>query len=421
VLNRLPYNQRGEVMKGGAPEADLQKRIPGSPLPAWNWDAWDRRFGPLFDGSAFADLPRAGVPLELFYLPLHENWPLVFDDHFTGSYWADESLPPRYWDGFAEASRRFAEHIARRGWNRTLFHVYLNNKVDFKRNGWSRGSSIWLLDEPANFHDYWALRMFGEAFLRGRSAAESASGAAGVPLLYRCDISRPQWQRDVLDQVLDYNVIAGGAFQEDRRLVLDRQRRLGQLVIVYGTTNAPEESNVQPCAWSIDVWRQGGHGVLPWQTIGRADSWQTADRLALFYPGPSIGRKEPLPSMRLLSYTRGQQDVEYLVQAARRLGITQEECGRAIEAVLPLRGEKRGTGAGGEDAGVIDYGRLAPQQLWEFRVRTGAWLSAQASLPLADDAPGRAVPAPITRFRPPPRDPPRNTPGYVSAGDVPAR
>ena len=40
-----------------------------------DWSAWDRRFGPLLDGSAFADLPRKGVPLECFYLPLHENWP----------------------------------------------------------------------------------------------------------------------------------------------------------------------------------------------------------------------------------------------------------------------------------------------------------------------------------------------------------
>ena len=48
-LNRLGYNWRGQVNDGCG--------------PGWNgrefqWEAWDKRFGPLLDGSAFADLPR---------------------------------------------------------------------------------------------------------------------------------------------------------------------------------------------------------------------------------------------------------------------------------------------------------------------------------------------------------------------------
>src|SRR5262249_12555049 len=65
VLNRVPYHQNGRVADGCAPAWDGRKL---------DWSAWDRRFGPLLDGSAFADLPRRGVPLECFYLPLHENW-----------------------------------------------------------------------------------------------------------------------------------------------------------------------------------------------------------------------------------------------------------------------------------------------------------------------------------------------------------
>ena len=68
VLNRVPYNQNG--------------RMSGRLRPVWDsrqmkldWTKWDRRFGPLLDGSAFADLPRKSVPVECFYLPLHENWP----------------------------------------------------------------------------------------------------------------------------------------------------------------------------------------------------------------------------------------------------------------------------------------------------------------------------------------------------------
>jgi hypothetical protein len=59
--------------------------------PRWDgtrldWTSRDRRFGPLLDGSAFADLPRKGVPVECFYLPLHENWPSPMEGNYNGSY-----------------------------------------------------------------------------------------------------------------------------------------------------------------------------------------------------------------------------------------------------------------------------------------------------------------------------------------------
>ena len=135
--------------------------------PARDWSAWDRRFGQLLDGSAFADLPRKGVPIECFYLPLHENWPTPIEPNYNGDYWADHAFRPEYRAAFVEASRQFAEHFNKAGWDQTLFHGFFNGKLDFKRNGWSRGSSPWLLDEPANFQDFWALRYFGAAFHEG--------------------------------------------------------------------------------------------------------------------------------------------------------------------------------------------------------------------------------------------------------------
>src|SRR5207302_5484106 len=46
-LNRLPYTQNGAIQEGCAPKWD------GKTL---DWSGWDERFGPLLDGSAFADL-----------------------------------------------------------------------------------------------------------------------------------------------------------------------------------------------------------------------------------------------------------------------------------------------------------------------------------------------------------------------------
>jgi len=361
VLNRVPYHQNGAIAEGCAPTWDGRRL---------DWSAWDRRFGAYLDGTAFDDMPRRGVPLECFYLPLHENWPSTMADNYRGGYWADEAFGPAYREAFVAASRQMAEHFGERGWNETIFQCFLNGKNNFKAGGWSRGSSPWLLDEPANFQDYWALRYFGLAFHAGVGQAKSEA-----KMFFRADISRPEWQREVLDDALDYNVV-GGALRRYRRIVLDRKQATGQTVLEYGSANAIEDSNVQPAAWCVDAWSLGVDGVVPWQTIGSRRSWQDADALSLFYPGEEPGGS-PAPSLRLKAFLRGEQDVEYLTLWMQATGQPRWAAGDAVREALHLAGERRGTGAGGEDAGVIHYAQLRPVDLWNLRVRIGRDLSAR--------------------------------------------
>jgi hypothetical protein len=383
-LNRLPYNQNGAMQDGCAPKWD------GKSL---DWSAWDKRFGPLLDGSAFADLPRKGVPVDGFYLPLHENWPTPIEGNYNGDYWADRAFKPSYRGSFVEASRQIAEHLHKKGWKDTIFQGFLNNKVDFKARGWSRGSSPWLLDEPANTQDFWALRYFGAAFHEG---VNQAHGPA--KLAFRCDISRPQWQRDMLDGLLDYNVV-GGAMREYRRIVLDRKESEGQIVVEYGSSNAVEESNMQAVGWCLDAWSLGMDGVLPWQTIGRGESWTSADPLALFYPSRTGG--EPTPSIRLKAYRRGQQDVEYLTLLGQIQGEARWSLGHRVREELNLIGQRQTSG--GEDAGKIGYARLRPQDEWALRIRIGEALSARHPSPKRQ----------LVELRTPRRDPLRLAPGEV--------
>jgi hypothetical protein len=392
VLNGVPYSQGGTVYDGWAPGWD------GRHL---DWSAWDRRFGPYFDGSAFADLPRRGVPLEGFYLPLHENWPSRMAGNYNGDYWADRAFPASYRDAFVRASREFAEHCDRRGWHDTLFQFFLNGKHDFKAQGWSRGSSPWLLDEPAHFQDFWALRYFGAAFHEG---VRQAGGRA--KMVFRADISRPMWQRDALDGLLDYAVVSS-ALRSYQRMVMDRKEAQGQVVLEYGSSNAIGDSNAQPLGWCLDAWTLGCDGVLPWQTMGSGDSWRRADDLALFYPPRGFG--EPVPSIRLKAYRRGQQDVEYLTLLAQVLRQPRWAVAQRVREELRLAGTRAGTGFRGEDAGVVRYARLLPEDVWRLRVRVGSALSA------AHPEPKRR----LVDLRTPPRDPSRLTPGYVSAGEVP--
>ncbi|HUT88481.1 MAG TPA: DNRLRE domain-containing protein, partial [Thermoguttaceae bacterium] len=400
VLNRLPYSQRGTVADGCAPAWDGKKL---------DWSAWDRRFGPYLDGSAFADLPRSRVPLECFYLPLHENWPSRIEDHYNGSYWADQAFDAAYREAFVEVARQMAEHFESRGWHGTVFQCYLNNKSSFKRNGWSRGSSPWILDEPANFQDYWALRWFGEAFHEGVLGALGRSGG-GAKLCFRGDVSRPQWQRDALDHVLDYNVVGGRAFRQYHRTVIDRKERFGQIVVDYGSANAVDQSNMQPVGWCLDSWTLGSDGVVPWQTIGNDGSWQRADRLSLFYPGRVVGEEGPVPSIRLKAFRRGQQDAEYLTLLAQALGEPRRSLGQAARRELDLAAQERGTGVtDAEDAGAMHYAALLPQDAWALRVRIGRAISEHHPEPKRQ----------LVDLRTPRRDPAAAPPGYV-AGQGPS-
>jgi hypothetical protein len=321
------------------------------------------------------------------------------EGNYNGDYWADRAFPGQYRRDFVEVTRQFAEHFNGKGWNDTLFQGFLNNKNNYKARGWSRGSSPWLLDEPASFQDYWALRYFGKAFREG------LNGAPGrARLVFRCDISRPQWQRNSLDGLLDYNVV-GGAMRSYHRIVFDRKEAQGQMVIEYAGSNAVEDSNMQPLGWCIDTWALGGDGVEPWQTVGRAQSWKRADPLSLFYPARGASEAGPVPSVRLKAYRRGEQDVEYLTLLAQVEKQPRWSAGHRVREALRLPGEQRGTGfTSDEDAGVIHFTRLRPQDVWALRLRVGEALSAAAP----------PVKRRLVELRTPRRDLKHLTPAYVS-------
>jgi hypothetical protein len=149
---------------------------------------------------------------------------------------------------------------------------------------------------------------------------------------------------------------------------LDRAKRNNELVVEYGTSNRLDQSNLQPLAWCIDSWTLGINGVLPWQTIGNQNSWAQGDELSLFYPGVETDDPTPIPSIRLKSYRRGQQDVEYLELLRQKLNLPRWAIADWVRGTLPWQVRREGTGVqGAEDAGRVQYGRLSPRDFWMLR------------------------------------------------------
>lgn len=361
TLNILPYGWSGKTK--------LAPKV--RPDGSFDWRSWDAQVGPLLDGSAFADLPRGRVPVEAFYLPLNENWPMDHEKSFRGGYWIEDAYDEAYWSAFRQAVGAFARHFAERGWTESMGEFYLNNKVTFKqqRGGrWEVTTAPWVFDEPSNTQDFWALRRFGQEFWRAAAEVPAAR------LTFRCDISRPQWQRDLLDGITGVEVLSG-SLRTYEGMVRARAARDRKLIYMYGSANKLGTSRSTNVAWCVETWARGADGVVPWQTIGKADAWTQPDDLALLYPGPD----GPRPSLRLKSFRAGQQLVEYLTQYVALSGQDRAAVGAAVLALpgLQARTLKRSE----DDAGDSAFGAESARALARLRLELGAWLDAQAPAP----------------------------------------
>ncbi|WDP90752.1 MAG: DUF4091 domain-containing protein [Desulfobacter sp.] len=347
-LNRLPYGWNG-----------LPEFAPKKGEQGFQWEEWDKYVGPLLDGSAFKDLPRKGEPLDVFYLPFSENWPVKISDHYTKSWWADQALSGNYRQSLKKAFQDFALHLKEKQWDRTQFQFYLNNKVYYRKK--FRGSSApWIFDEPVNIQDFKALEWYGGLW---HEAVDPLKG--GTDAVFRCDISYSQYGRDILWDVTDIEYIGGNTLQKTRmkrdELVLNPDKQFAE----YGTANKLEDPNLQSVLWQLSAWSKGACGVLPWQTIGSDKCWEQGEQTALFYPkGEYV-----FPSIRLKAFRYGQQLVEYLEILGEVLGIPDDAVRHWVAGQLGWTEDLRKISIQGAGTLVVDG--ITITDLWKFRLSVG--------------------------------------------------
>jgi hypothetical protein len=141
---------------------------------------------------------------------------------------------------------------------------------------------------------------------------------------------------------------------------------------MYGGANAIGTPNVANAAWCVEAWSLGADGVVPWNTIGKADAWQTPDELSVLYPSP----KGPVPSLRLKAFLAGQQLVEYLTQYCAVSGQSRETVMAALRATEGFRATP--VKKNEEDAGKSRFGADTQAALETLRLRLGVYLDAKA-------------------------------------------
>ncbi len=340
TLTPLGYSHSGNVEPGYAPPTTGS----GSARRVSDWAEWDRRFGPLLDGSAFEGCVRSRIPVTHLYLPFHEAWPenirehyaykpatheypQVIIDHALNAGPLDQVASSAYAAGIEAVVRDFAHHIRARGWRQTLFHFYLNNKYYYKDPALGgRGTSWWLLDEPMHRDDWLALAWF---------ARRMQAGLAGIEdhrFVFREDVSRPQWQHDYLDGLVNLMVVNDELFR--RPALMRRFTERGVRLWHYGSP-PPIRAELSDCElWPVRAYLAGADGIVPWQTIGQKANYTTPEPTALILPSLDETVRQPVATLRLKALARGAEDVELLRLLAQHKGWDRRQTAAAVAPFL---------------------------------------------------------------------------------------
>ncbi|KPK86000.1 MAG: hypothetical protein AMJ81_02190 [Phycisphaerae bacterium SM23_33] len=287
-----------------------------------DWGLFDRHYGPLLDGSAFAaagpGAPRPRRPARPawgVYTPINADWPADY------LWWGQ----PGYEVEFARGVGQFDEHFRRNGWLTTRPYFFFNHK---KRYRWFE----WDGDEPKYARDdaYW-LEM-GRLF-------QQAVGDTPVPWAFRMAAS---WQMkhhfEQLAGVVDFWVCGGfaGWYPDEIRRVVAR----GDVVWTYSGTPGIGEPSAALLEHVWRMWARGVSGHCEWLTTNPGpDPWFHCDgaQTGMIYPGERFGIAGPIPSARLKLQRNAVQDLNLIharAKAAGRLEKVRQKLGKSVPVSL---------------------------------------------------------------------------------------
>jgi hypothetical protein len=300
-LHYLPYNHAGYIPGDFAPPLAGE----GPKKHVTDWSDWDRHFGPYFDGSAFRGTRRGAVPVRRVWLPLNVAWPADFLKFGTPGYAAE----------WRAVGRQMVEHFRRKGWTRTSFDMFPNQKQRFRFVPWDLEEARFLPDQDV--HRY--LRTLWEGTFDRKSARPVRFDyTLGTTWTYHIDIKTD------LAEFIDV-FIAGTSGPAWYAEELPRLHRTGRQVWSCTHSGAIVNSTRAAAFSPLVMWMRGLDGFMPsWMTMGgwgQGDLWHEVPGKGgntFAYPGAELGSEQTCPSLRLKVMRNALQTVDLLESAAKR-------------------------------------------------------------------------------------------------------
>src|ERR1019366_6438101 len=288
VFHQLGYGHAGKV----GPEFAPRLEGTGRTKHVADWSLYDRHYGPLFDGSAFANTSRGAKPIPFVYLPINPEWPASF------LWWGE----PGYEREFVNVVSAMERHFREKGWTATRFEMFFNHKKRYKGFPWDG-------DEARFVRDY--------DYVREYSRLLNLAVPADTPVKFvtRADVSwTMERQFKELAGIVNFWVCGGGGFgwyDYAPRMLKER----GDIVWVYGGTPAVTEPSSHITLQVLRPWLWGIDGFVHWQTTAPgADPWFQFEggSEALVYSGDRFGIATPIPSIRLKIQRNAVQEITLL-------------------------------------------------------------------------------------------------------------
>jgi hypothetical protein len=347
-LNILPYRSQR-----GCPTYAYPVKGSGRNATIVSFDGFDERFGPVLDGKT----SKYGQPPACFTLAFNLNYPFTMQDdpakQFDFRPFKD-SLPegPGLHKGLAEFEETFravaqqtVEHFARKGWTRTRFEVFFNQKPG-KSN-----RSPWKLDEPVEGADYKALRYL---FRVAKWAFEGAE-KKDVHVLTRVDIGHWECERFVT-----LEGAATACYKKKDYNSKDAEKILKPVVDrwvaghVHVAAAHPLVAGYNTPQVLFDDYTGSGEGASHFGSIA-GTCWEAAflglegrvfykaaflspsavNDSCMFYSGKDLGFVGILASRRVKLLRTSANDYDYLVQARQKSPKAVDDLIRKVVRIAP--------------------------------------------------------------------------------------
>ncbi len=360
TFNGVPYTHR-KSMRRPVPAISGS----GTQAKVTDWSHFDACYEGIFSGSIVKNNHRSEQPITHQTLSFYERWPADFNksNMFDHNLKTNPSLDPKFTKEFEDTVKaigaEFTKHFKEKGWDKVQLQLFLNNKSQYRRKN---DGCYWLLDEPRYHNGYLALDTLG-VLMR-----DAFKDKGSIPVVFRADVSRPQYSETILDDSLDLNVV-GGLSEHEHIARRNSDRFDGgeffkepQIIWSYGGVAALGTSLNSYANVRIMDHFKGSNGHLPWLNTMSKNAWreQPGDRsgqnYAIFYNGEyeklPIKNEIVFPSMRLKAYRRGQQDAEMLGVVEQTKKISRDQIRHALRKFASFEGKTVRTFR--EDAGTIE-------------------------------------------------------------------
>jgi hypothetical protein len=295
VYHVLGYGHAGGVTPGFAPE--LTGTGAGKHIASWT--TFDRHWGSLLDGSAFAGTRRGPQPVPFMYLAINPDWPASY------MWWGQ----PGYKAEFTNVIGEMEKHFREKGWTSTNFEMFFNQKKRYKGFPWD-GDEVRF---PADDQYFIAYR---------KLLNESLPANTPVHFVFRIDASWTAHQQiDTLRNVINFWDISGGmaVWSADK---FPEMKKQGDIIWTYGGTPPLQKVSSSIASSPLSTWMLGASGFVRWLAVSPGPhpftSLKNGGAETLVYSGERFGINGPIPSIRLKLQRNVVQDLDLLEEEAKQ-------------------------------------------------------------------------------------------------------